>query len=85
MTATELQRIVVNLSNNVFVRYWLNFNRAGGFIQLQMAICCRDDEHSLEIPELENLGFKQLRRAGRIYYVIYRTNEDGTPYYSALG
>ena len=87
MTANELQNIVVNLSNQMFVRYWLNFNHATGQTQVQMAICCRgDDNQPRDISELEDFfGFDLIHRTGHFFYVINRTKEDGTPYYSALG
>lgn len=84
MTATELQRIALNLSNQCFTRYWLNFNHACGETQVQMAISCSDGRNTLEVSALKNDDFKTFSRNGRLYYVALRTNEDGTPYFSAI-
>lgn len=85
MTATRLQTIVRMLSNSHWCRYWLNWNVCDW---RTMAISCmeaRDGRHGIEwvpvlVPELLKRGFRQEQRDGMTYYLIERTNEDGSPF-----
>lgn len=84
MTANELQNIVISLSNQCFVRYWLNFEGDHSTGQVKMAICCSDGNQTLKVEDLQKNGFEPLWRGNRLYYVIARTNEDNTPYFSVI-
>lgn len=84
MTADELQRIAVRLSNQCWCRHWLNFFDTHASID--MAIHCTDyDRKPLQIGELLAKGFRRQDALGlRGVYLIKRTNEDGTPFESKI-
>lgn len=79
MTAGELQRIALHLSNQGWCRHWLNYGDRHE--NVQMAIQVLDSEKAVPIPELNKLGFKQYPEN---LYTIERTNDDGTPFVSKL-
>lgn len=80
MTAGELQRIAVRLSNQSWCRHWLNFYN--NHDNVKMAIQVKDWDGKCEpIPDLTKLGFEELPD---FIYVINRTNEDGSPFISQL-
>ena len=84
MTANELQNIVRRLANNCWTRYWLMWQTNLGQ-PAKMAISCIDESGKPEpVNGIEERGFKRVDRRGYIFYVIDRTNDDGTPYISNL-
>lgn len=95
MTADELQRIVVRLADQSWVRYWLhwNFPRQGPWlmaIQLKDTVAGvpgNDRMRNKLVADLLGLGFTYKSDAfnpGLGLHVIERTNEDGTPFTSSL-
>ncbi len=84
MTATELQNIARVLSNQAWVRYWLNYYDTRHSVDL--AIHVTDFEGKPQrVPELERKGFRRQDAMGlKGVYVIQRTNEDGTPFESKV-
>ena len=84
MTATELQNIVRVLANQGWTRYWLMWETNPGQ-PAKMAISCIDGLGRYEvIPEAESKGFRRVWQRNLLFYVIDRTNEDGSPFISSL-
>ena len=80
MTANDLQRIAVRLSNQSWCRHWLNYGDR--HTDVQMAIQCRDSYgNPTEIKCLLELNF--VEQPDHIY-VINRTEEDGSPFVSKI-
>lgn len=96
MTATELQRIALNVSNSLWCRHWLNFNHPQNPRKMAIqALDCEavDDKGRIafrarRMKEFEKLGFEVLNDNKdpevQWLYTIARTNEDGTPFFSEL-
>lgn len=83
MTLKALQSIVRRLSNQSFVRYWIHWNHP---IEApwEMAIALRDYHGSLDLPELEQRGFRRIFDAGQAYYLIPRLDDNGDPFITKL-
>lgn len=77
----ELHRIVRQLSNNCYVRWWAAWPRRSDE-PWKIAISCIDGtgkpievyEHDLPKP------FEKIEQGGLIYYVFDRTDENGEPF-----
>lgn len=89
MTATELQRLVVRLSNSCWVRHWICLcafgKQAEMWIQvMDYGVKIHDRIVKRRVPdgEMEKLGFTFDETT--FIYKIPRTNEDGTPYIATL-
>lgn len=90
MTADELQRIVLRLANQAWVRYWLHWNYPGQepwlmAVTIWMPRDCdiRGDPTKKDLEsELLELGFSYNQVSG--LYLIERTDDDGTPYTSPM-
>lgn len=84
MTADELQRIAMRLSNSGWCRYFLHWSYPAQDPWL-MAVQVRDaDGRPVEVKELTDAyGFWPAPdRPGEYVYTIRRTNDDGTPFRS---
>lgn len=89
MTADELQRLARMLGNSTWCRYWMHYNYPQAE-PWEMALSCvefqmqRNARISLPCPVdgLKERGFRTELVDGLIYYIIARTNEDGTPFRS---
>ncbi len=58
ITASELQRIALRLSNQCFVRHWLHWNYPC-VDPWVMAIECRDAKHNpIRVKDLDQAGFE---------------------------
>ena len=91
MTIDSFRSIVRNLSNSTWCRHWINWNHPVN--PREMAISCvefRDKGHGLFwravlVPDLLKEGFREERREdGLVYYIIGRTNDNGTPFESDI-
>lgn len=84
MTATEIRNLAGRLSNASWCRYWLNVGERNHGVL--MAIQCRGADGSPEpIRDIERIGFKEDNLASSsCFYIIARTNDDGTPYIPKL-
>ena len=82
MTATKIQDIARRLSNQSWCRYWLNLNDSHD--NVVMAIQCRD-ANGLPVPihDINSAG-ETFTETFKHVYNVARTNDDGTPYVSAL-
>ena len=83
MTANELQRLVVRLSNSCWVRHWLCQGRTGQPAEMWVQVLDKDLDGAflpqrLPHKQMEQLGFAWHDCHG--FYIIPRTNDDGTPY-----
>lgn len=83
MTASELIEFCRRLSNMVWCRYWLLW----GYPQMpaRMAISLKDHDGRDIVEgnltkELTDRGFVESRGRGSVYWVIERTNPDGSPF-----
>lgn len=89
MTLDALRALALSLGNQKWCRYWIWWSYPCTD-PWEMAISCvefRTDDHgtrarSVEIPDLLKEGFREERRDKLIFYVVARTNEDGTPFRS---
>jgi hypothetical protein len=92
MHIDEIQRIVIRLANQSWVRWWANFGDRQ--TDVLMAVQCLDfryhhavspGRYPIECDDLLKLGFTiwpSERQA--CIYTIPRTNEDGSPFVSQL-
>lgn len=83
MTIEKLQGLVRVISNSLYVRWWAHWNHPQEK-PWEMAISAIDASgKQVELPDLLKDGFHEktmgLRRR-HIYYIIERTNENGTPF-----
>lgn len=86
MTADELQRIALGLSNSGWCRYWLNFNHPQNPRTMAIQVVDLQSEENIgpvKVHGLEVRGFTLLQDS-HFVYTIDRTNEDGTPFVSEL-
>ena len=86
MTAAELKNIADVLGNSCWCRHWLHWNYP---VQQprQMALNCREadgSEHRIYTGDMLQAGFRKEVVKGATYWVIERTNEDGSPYIAEL-
>jgi hypothetical protein len=87
MTASELQRIVVRLSNWGWCRYWLHHNyprQDPWLMSVQIADFVAGQLGAVEAPELESEGFTLIGRDIGPVYTIERTDEEGKPFRSGI-
>ena len=92
MTIDELQRIVIRLSNQSWVRWWANFGDRHD--NVLMAVQCLDfryhhsaspGRYPIDVDDLLKLGYTIWpAEPHALIYTIPRTNEDGTPFNSQL-
>ena len=86
MTASQLQNIANRLGNCCWCRHWLHWNYPQQAPRL-MALNCREADGSearIYGGDLERAGFRKEVVNGATYWVIERTNEDGTPFVAEL-
>lgn len=96
MTASELQRIALRLSNSGWCRHWLNLNNSHDGVRMAIQVLeitsVEEDDillsmfQPVEVGDLGALGFELLDddKNDSHIYTILRTNDDGTPYVSQL-
>lgn len=82
MTAKELQRIAVRVSNNCFCRHWLHFNHPQQTPWI-MAIQARDQDGRIVELYQHDMNVCGMTKDGD-FWIVERTNEDGTPFTSLL-
>lgn len=86
MTAIELQRIALRLSNSGWCRHWLNFNHPQNPRIMAIQVVDFQSEENIgpvKVHGIEAEGFAILAGSNFVY-TIDRTNEDGTPFKSEL-
>lgn len=83
MTGDEMRDLASRLSNVTWCRHWVLW----GYPQMpaRMALSLkdsrgRDDDDERVIKELSRRGFVRMESRGAVYWVIERTNEEGSPY-----
>lgn len=90
MTLEKLQDLARLLGNSTWCRWWAWWSYPSRE-PWEIALSCIEiiDEgrgpraRAVPLPDLLAQGFREERRGRALYYVIARTNEDGTPFRSA--
>jgi hypothetical protein len=83
MTADELQRIALRLSNSGYCRHWLHWNDPSQEPWLMAIRVIDSSGWRVPIKDLETRGFRLDAHPG-YFYTVERTNEDGTPFRTNL-
>lgn len=82
MTESEFTRTATMLSNSCWVRHWMHWNYPQS-APWEMAISCRHSDGSdCEAPELVTRGFRAVEQDGHRFYVVSRTELEGSPFRS---
>lgn len=85
MTLTKFNRIILKLSNGCWVRYWVHWNYPNNPCQMAFSAKEYDGANSaLYEEDFIKEGFKKKYIDNQLYWIINRTNEDGSNFTSNL-